>query len=208
MSSKRGVRWGAALLIVTVASGCGHAAKPRSSPRPPSPSAIASSPAASESASVGFVPDTLQIPSLDIAARVTPKGTETVWDPVQHVKVTQFGVPTDAASTTWWSDGPKPGEDGVAIILGHSARSGNGVFNHLADVAPGADVTVAGESRTLTYRVLSVVPHIPDADVDALDRVLEKPPPGASLALVTCGGLTKGTWTENTVVFAAPAPSS
>ncbi len=125
--------------------------------------------------------------------------------------VETFGVPADMITTTWWdadSNGnpkPKPGDPGMAIILGHTQIGGYGVFNDLGTLKPGDDVFILDDATTKHFRVIGdPISGIPKEDGDALKTALENHPANAGLALLTCSGDFDSSIREsdeNTVVF-------
>lgn len=124
--------------------------------------------------------------------------------------VATFPVPGGPNTTVWWEEGPMPGSDGVAVVLGHTRASGSAVFDDLPDLTSGAPLGITGRSPDGTevvarYVVADVVTGISKSDPDALRAVLGSPPSGAALALITCSGEIDGDLSsreDNTVVFA------
>ena len=112
-------------------------------------------------------------------------------------------VPSDPQRAGWFSGGPRPGEEGPAVILGHiDSRTGPAVFYRLHALAPGATVTVntvSGQRVGFTVdRVEQVSKRsFPTAEVYG-------PAFGRQLRLITCGGtfdFAKGHYTDNVIVF-------
>jgi hypothetical protein len=115
-------------------------------------------------------------------------------------------APTDFGVAGWFTGGPRPGQAGPAVILGHvDSRRGPGVFYPLAGVAPGTEVHVdRADGSTVTFRVTGVqtVPKdgFPTEQVYA-------PTLQPSLRLVTCGGPfdhAAGSYRDNVIVSADP----
>ena len=113
-------------------------------------------------------------------------------------------VPTDPAEAGWYRNGPAPGEQGPAVILGHlDSATGPAVFYHLAALRQGSKVVVTREDgSTATFEVQRVasfpVDQFPTAEVYGATTDPE-------LRLITCGGqysLVQRRYLENTVVFA------
>ncbi|MBN2623658.1 MAG: class F sortase [Acidimicrobiales bacterium] len=205
---------------VLVGAGCSafddtraEPAAPREQPAPAAPGAAAAGgpdavldgttrslpPAAALPAeSPGLPPPTgLTIDDLDVsAAPVVPVGVEPDGD---------MEIP-GAEQVGWYRYGPRPGDDGSAVLAAHIAYDGeDGVFRHLADVTVGADVAVdlaGGESRT--FVVTDVVRYPKDALPD--DIFARDGDPG--LVLVTCGGEFDSdtrSYEDNVVAYARPA---
>ncbi|GEE00511.1 class F sortase [Gordonia spumicola] len=156
----------------------------------------------------GVVPATIAIPSLQVSARVEPKGTVMEYAKFLGRDVPSFGVPTDMMDTTWWSDGPRPGSDGMAVILGHTQVGGPGVFNDISRMRNGDTIVVtAASGEAVEFSVTRVVADIPKSDPSALNKALTSAPKGSGIALVTCGGRFDSAVdasVDNIVVFAEP----
>lgn len=130
--------------------------------------------------------------------------------PVQRVGLARDGsiaVPTleRHRETGWYDRGPTPGQDGPAIIVGHSdTRSGPSVFHDLGRLRPGARVEVTRADRSV---VVFEIDSVEQFDKDGLpaDRVYgDYSRPG--LRLITCGGRWVGGsigYAENIVAFAS-----
>jgi hypothetical protein len=115
-------------------------------------------------------------------------------------------VPTDFGVAGWFGDGPRPGQPGPAVILGHvDSRSGPAVFFPLVRVAPGAEVQVdRADGSTVSFRVTSVL-KVPKAEFPT--ELVYGPTLQPSLRLVTCGGPfdhTAGSYLDNVIVSADP----
>ena len=87
----------------------------------------------------------------------------------------------------WYEEGPRPGQPGPAVILGHvDSTEGPGVFFYLAELTPGAAIYVDGaDGRTITFRV-TAVSRVPKTDFPT--DLVYSPTLQPSLRLVTCGG--------------------
>jgi Sortase domain len=115
-------------------------------------------------------------------------------------------VPTDFGVAGWFGDGPRPGQPGPAVILGHvDSRSGPAVFFPLVRVVPGAEVQVdRADGSTVSFRVTSVV-KVPKAEFPT--ELVYGPTLQPSLRLVTCGGpfdQAAGSYLDNVIVSADP----
>ena len=115
-------------------------------------------------------------------------------------------VPADFGVAGWFADGPRPGQSGPAVILGHvDSRTGPGVFYPLAGLAAGTEVLVdRADGSTVTFRVSGVV-TVPKTGFPT-DQVYG-PTLQSSLRLVTCGGpfdRAAGSYRDNVIVSADP----
>jgi hypothetical protein len=113
-------------------------------------------------------------------------------------------VPKDPDVAGWYADGPRPGQRGPAVILGHvDSRTGPAVFFRLARVRPGNIVRIdRSDGTTADFRVTRLlrVPknRFPTEHVYA-------PSLDTSLRLVTCGGRfdpKTRNYQDNVIVFA------
>lgn len=113
-------------------------------------------------------------------------------------------VPTDYAVAGWFAEGPRPGQAGPAVILGHvDSTTGPAVFYRLAGIAPGAAISVLrADGSTIGFRV-SEVQHVPKTRFPTEQVYGASLQP--SLRLVTCGGRfdrTRLSYDDNVIVYA------
>jgi hypothetical protein len=157
-----------------------------------------------------IVPAHLFIPAIGVNTTVTAAPSVYAYDEFLGRNVETFGAPptSDMYTTTWWSANtngdrePRPGDPGMAIILGHTQIGAYGVFNDLGNLHPNQQVAVSNRQTTLTFAVIAVKAGIPKSDASALSRVLASHPAAARLALITCSGHFNGRESEeNTVAF-------
>lgn len=117
-----------------------------------------------------------------------------------------LSVPATAGGLGWWADGPRPGSDGAAVVVGHVDLGGRpGVFGRLAQARPGTVVSVMAGSEVVRYRVVSVQRY---AKTAFPTDVVYRPTGAAELRLVTCGGRfdpRTGHYEDNVVVQAVRA---
>jgi sortase (surface protein transpeptidase) len=140
-------------------------------------------------------PTRLVIPALGVDSTVVRLGL----NPDKTIQ-----VPSDPRQVGWYADGPAPGEQGPAVILGHlDSVTGPAVFYHLASLRSGGRIRVAREDgSTATFVVQRVasfpVDSFPTAEVYGATTDPE-------LRLITCGGqysLAQRRYLQNVVVFA------
>ncbi|WP_245672073.1 class F sortase [Nocardia anaemiae] len=114
-------------------------------------------------------------------------------------------VPADYQQAGWYQQGPAPGEQGSAVILGHvDSYQGAGVFFELKKVKPGDMIEVSrADGKTAHFKVTDVRMYqksqFPDQTVFGARG-------GATLQVVTCGGefdQTAKSYLSNVVVFSS-----
>lgn len=157
-----------------------------------------------------IVPERIDIPAAEVNTIVEPAPATEELNRFTGEMALTFPVPGGPFTTVWWEEGPAPGEDGLAIVLGHTRASAASVFGQLADLTGGevigiSGVTAQGEPVLARYLVTSVVTDIPKADDGALRAVLDSAPGDATLALITCGGEVDqvlSSHSKNAVAFA------
>jgi sortase (surface protein transpeptidase) len=118
-----------------------------------------------------------------------------------------IAVPDGPTIAGWYEEGPRPGQPGPAVILGHvDSAEGPGVFFHLAALTPGVDVYVdAADGRTVSFRVIEVS-RVPKTGFPT--DLVYSPTLQSSLRLVTCGGSfdhDTRQYSDNVIVYALPA---
>jgi hypothetical protein len=113
-------------------------------------------------------------------------------------------VPENFGVAGWFTGGPRPGEDGPAVIAGHvDSRAGPAVFYELRDLQPGNAVVVTRvDGSVVTFTVSRVETYekatFPTAAVFGATT-------GSELRLVTCGGQFdwgRRSYRSNIVVYA------
>lgn len=212
---RRGVRWCAAVLVAFLVGGCaGWAGSAATDPRP---TARAVPP--SRAASAEPTPARPR-PSATPAARQRVADPLTISVPAIGVRATLVGVGLqadgamevpayDANQAGWYTEGPRPGEVGPAVVAAHvDSKRGPDVFWRLRELDAGNTVTVtdrAGVDHSF------VVERMERADKDALpyDRIWGNTR-GPTLRLITCGGpydRSRGGYQQNLIVYARPAPT-
>lgn len=126
------------------------------------------------------VPVRLKIPRINIDAAI------------ESVGLTSQGavdVPRGSVNTAWYNLGPRPGENGSAVITGHYGVWKNGtptVFNNLSKLRPGDKIYVRDKKGiTFTFIVREIKKYNPRADAS---DVFISSDGEAHLNLITCLG--------------------
>ncbi|MEV7425931.1 sortase [Streptomyces sp. NPDC091212] len=156
-------------------------------------------------------PVRLRIPALGVSAGVLPLAL----DDGGTLDAPGF---RHAMEVGWYAHGPRPGEPGPAVLVGHRdapANPGtvpvvggrddikNAVFAKLGRLRPGDLVEAElGDGRRVPFRVTSVDTYPTRAFPTEL---VYGPVPDPQLRLITCGGIidARGHWDSNVVVSAA-----
>ncbi|HTV99926.1 MAG TPA: class F sortase [Streptosporangiaceae bacterium] len=144
------------------------------------------------------VPVRVAIPAIGVNAQVIPLGE----NPDGTVAVPSLSAPF---VTSWFDEGPSPGQRGPAALFGHvdTAFVGPAVFYDLGDLRPGQTVSVTlADGRIAVFRIDRVAMFSKTAFPTT---AVYGATPDPELRLVTCGGpfdeLTRS-YTDNVVVFA------
>ena len=194
----RPARWVAGALAVQLLTASAALAGPwaltPAGARPVAPVAPAVVPAADDAPTDRTTPVLLSAPGLwDGAVEAVPLGTDARG---------QLDVPATASALGWWAAGPRPGEPGAAVVVGHVDLQGRpGVFARLASAGPGTTVVVGG-AEPARFRVVRVDRYAKDAFPT---EEVYRPTEGAELRLITCGGRfdpRTGHYEDNVVVRA------
>lgn len=144
-------------------------------------------------------PVRLDIASLDVHARITRTGL----DGSGGVAAPPY---SRADTVGWYRPGPKPGEKGVALMVGHvDTDTERAVFYPLSTVDRGTKVRITGaDGRVMEFTVEST--EVVQGDRFDADRVYGPRVEGrAELRLLTCGGTfdrKEHAYTSNVVVSA------
>jgi len=143
-------------------------------------------------------PVRLRIPALKVDAKIEKLGLQ---------KNGTIAVPATTDIAGWYEYGPRPGQPGPAVILGHvDSQAGPGIFIDLYRVRPGTTVRVDrsdGSSATFTITQVKKVPK-----VQFPTDLVYAPTLDPTLRLVTCGGSfdrSRGSYRDNVIAFATPA---
>ena len=142
-------------------------------------------------------PLSISIPSIGVESSLVAAGV---------LEDGTVAVPPDPNIAGWFTGGPRPGERGPAVIMGHvdSKKSGPGVFWRLVDLDIGALVTVETTTGPQQFVVQSVEQY--PKDQFPTERVYG-PLPQPALRLITCGGSFDraiGHYRDNIIAFLVP----
>jgi sortase (surface protein transpeptidase) len=116
-------------------------------------------------------------------------------------------VPRHPGSAGWWAGGPRPGQVGPAVILGHVAsKTGPAVFFRLGELEAGDEVLIERTDGTTAHFLVTRLERYHKSEFPS--ELVYYPTVEPELRLVTCGGPfdpSTGHYRDNLVVFAAQA---
>jgi sortase (surface protein transpeptidase) len=140
-------------------------------------------------------PVRLRIPALHVDSRLQNLGLRADGT---------VAVPKSPTVAGWYDLGPRPGQPGPAVILGHvDSHNGPGVFINLSQVRPGTLVRVDRADRsTVVFRITRLAKV---AKVQFPTDLVYAPTLDPTLRLVTCGGSfdrSRGSYRDNVIAFA------
>jgi LPXTG-site transpeptidase (sortase) family protein len=140
-------------------------------------------------------PDSIAIPDAGVASPVEPMGA----------RGNSFRLP-GPYEVGWYRGGPRPGETGRAVLIGHrDTKTGPGAFAGLSQARPGSLVTVSSGGVEQRYRVTEAVSVAKSSFAAAS---IYSPGKRPALVLITCGGRfdrETGHYDDNVVVLARQA---
>ena len=144
------------------------------------------------------LPVRLQIPAIAVSTPLVRLG---------RLPDGSIEVPHDWNTAGWYDRGPRPGQPGPAVILGHvDSKTGPAVFFRLRALRP-RDVVRVGlaDDRILVFRVQRVERYPKDKFPT---EAVYLPTLNRELRLITCGGdfdYAAGSYRDNIVVYATLA---
>lgn len=143
-------------------------------------------------------PVRLQIPAIAVSTPLVQLG---------RLPDGSLEVPKDWDTAGWYDQGPRPGQPGPAVILGHvDSKTGPAVFYRLRELRPPDIVRVGlADGRILVFRVQRVQRY-PKDEFPA--EAVYFPTLNRELRLITCGGefdYAAGSYRDNIVVYATLA---
>jgi sortase (surface protein transpeptidase) len=144
------------------------------------------------------LPVRLQIPAIDVSTPLVKLG---------RLPDGSLQVPKDWDTAGWYDKGPRPGQPGPAVILGHvDSTRGPAVFYQLRALRPGDTVRVGlADGRILVFRVQRVQRYPKD---EFPTEAVYFPTLNRELRLITCGGefdYAARSYRDNIVVYATLA---
>jgi sortase (surface protein transpeptidase) len=208
MTTGRG-RLAAGVAALALVVGCSAAGARHPKPSPPVSSLAQDQAAKGVDAAGSFrsvrgyratpVPVRVEIPRIAVASSLERLGRA----PDRTVQ-----VPSDWNVAGWYASGPRPGDPGSAVILGHvDSKRGPAVFFRLHQLRRGDAITITRADGSSVRFVVERIEQYPE-DRFPTDAVYY-PTLTPALRLVTCGGQfdhATGHYRSNMIVFATLEP--
>ena len=142
-----------------------------------------------------------------VRLRIPFIGVDTGLEALGRAPDLSIEVPRLPNSAGWWAGGPRPGQVGPAVILGHvDSKTGPAVFFRLGELEAGDEVLVDRADGTTAHFLVTSLERYHKAEFPS--ELVYYPTVEAELRLVTCGGpfdSSTGHYRDNVVVFAAQA---
>jgi sortase (surface protein transpeptidase) len=144
-------------------------------------------------------PSTLSIPRIGVTA------------PIVGVGRTANGAmqTPDPGQVGWYRHGPKPGDPGPAVLVGHvDTRTRPDVFYRLGQLRPGDEILVGRPDGTTTRFLVGRLERHPKTELPT-SRIWTKAK-RPLLRLITCAGSfdhATGHYRDNLILYASPAGS-
>ena len=206
----RGPVLAAGVVMAVMLTACGGAAvgSTAAPPRPADPAATPKpvpDPAAGDFKSVRTYatvapPTRVRIPAIDL---VTPPLEQLGRMPADQ----SIALPARPERAGWFKDGPRPGQPGPAVVIGHvDWNHGPAVFFRLREMKPGEAVYVDRADGSTQRFTVTAVRQVAKTDFPTDD--VYAPDLRSSLRLITCGGefdYRAHNYLDNVIVFASPA---
>jgi hypothetical protein len=199
-NGRRWSRWLAApvavLLLTFSACGSDRPADPSPGAKLPQEAVKGGRPPAGAVARRAAPPRGIEIPAIGVSAPVIRLG-------LNSDRTLQ--VPKRSEEAGWYGAGPRPGERGPAVIVGHvDSKTGPAVFYRLKELKPGDQIVIRRVNRSTARFTVNGLERWPKASFPT--RRVYGPTRGAVLRLVTCSGTfnsSTGHYVDNTIVFAS-----
>jgi sortase (surface protein transpeptidase) len=139
-----------------------------------------------------------------VRLRIPAIGVDTRLDRLGLQADGTIAVPRRAGVAGWYARGPRPGQPGPAVVLGHvDSRTGPGVFVNLARLGAGDRIRIdRADGTAVTFRVTEVT-RVPKARFPT--DLVYAPTLDPALRLVTCGGnfdRARRSYRDNVIAFA------
>jgi hypothetical protein len=141
-----------------------------------------------------------------VRVRIPAVGVDTALTRLGKAGDGSIEVPAQFDVAGWFAEGPRPGEPGPAVVLGHvDSRTGPAVFYRVATLPKDTRILVdRADGSTVAFRVTGTQ-RVPKVEFPT--DLVYGPTLEPSLRLVTCGGSfdsAAGSYRDNVIVYADP----
>ena len=149
-------------------------------------------------------PIAAKISPLPVRLTISKISTDAVVSPVGLNSVNDMDINDDPTQLAWYEPGPKPGEEGSAVIAGHYGWKDGvpSVFNDINKLVKGDEITIFDqEGAKKTFVVTRTALYKPNQDATT---VFKSDDGKSHLNLITCQGSwvkSDSTYSERLVVF-------
>lgn len=144
-------------------------------------------------------PSTLSIPKIGVRAAIVRVGR----------KANGAMQTPDPGQVGWYRNGPRPGDPGPAVLVGHvDNRTGPDVFHRLGQLQPGDEILVGRPDGTTTRFLVGRLERHPKTELPT-SRIWTKAN-RPLLRLITCTGSfdrATGHYRDNLILYASPTGS-
>jgi Sortase domain len=144
-------------------------------------------------------PSTLSIPRIGVRAAIVEVG----------LKANGAMQTPDPGQIGWYRHGPKPGEPGPAVLVGHvDNRTGPDVFHRLGQLRPGDEILVGRPDGTTSRFLVGRLERHPKTQLPTSRIWTRAKRP--LLRLITCAGSfdhATGHYRDNLILYASPTGS-
>jgi sortase (surface protein transpeptidase) len=190
--------------LTAALAGCGGS--PAAGSPVPAPSRVTPSPVPAPAADDFKSVRTYDAVAVPVRLRIPAAGVDTPVEKLARAADRTIELPSRPELAGWFGGGPRPGQPGPAVIIGHVDWDHSpAVFFRLADLTPGDAVFVdRADGSTARFRVARLR-QVPKTDFPT-DQVYA-PDLAPSLRLITCGGSYDPgarSYRDNVIVYATP----
>ena len=198
---------GVLALLGVLLSGCGDGARPEAAAAAVRPTWQERPSERTPAVATFKSPRTYDAVAAPVRLRIPKAGVDTGLERLRADSKGTIATPKHPNEAGWYADGPKPGQPGPAVILGHvDSKAGPAVFFHVAELRRSDIVLVDRADHTTVRFAVTQIARV--AKTHFPTQRVYSPTLQASLRLITCGGTIDprtGHYRDNVIVYASPA---
>jgi Sortase domain len=150
-------------------------------------------------------PVRLRIPAIGVDSSLEQVGRVPAAKATEDAPAGSIDLPSDPYKAAWFDEGPRPGQPGPAVIVGHVSWGGPSVFVDLDKLELGTKVFVDRADGSVGEFTVTKRRQVSKSDFPT-DEVYG-PDLAPSLRMITCGGpydADHQNFLDNIIVFATP----